>query len=73
MPQSCGIPAVLDCFPKFLETRFWAGPLYFFYDGKRIVLTNGFVKKTPKTPAAEIAAAKKYHADFLSRKEKSDG
>ena len=47
--------------------------LYFFYDGKRIVLTNGFVKKTPKTPAAELAAAKKYRADFLSRKEKSDG
>ena len=45
--------------------------LYFFYDGKRIVLTNGFVKKTPKTPAAEVATAKKYRADFLSRKEKA--
>ena len=43
--------------------------LYFFYDGKRIVLTNGFVKKTQKTPVAEITTAKKYRADFLSRKE----
>ena len=27
--------------------------LYFFYIGKRIVLTNGFVKKTQKTPKNE--------------------
>lgn len=47
--------------------------LYFFYDGKQIILTNGFVKKTRKTPAEEISIAKKYRAEFLSRKEKSDG
>lgn len=43
--------------------------LYFFYVGKTIVLTNGFVKKTQKTPDGEKALAKKYRADFLSRKE----
>lgn len=32
--------------------------LYFFYDGKQIILTNGFVKKTQKTPSAEIQRAK---------------
>lgn len=27
--------------------------LYFFFVGKRVVLTNGFIKKTPKTPTGE--------------------
>ena len=43
--------------------------LYFFFDEKRIILTNGFVKKTQKTPPDEIEKAKKYRAEFLSRKE----
>jgi len=43
--------------------------LYFFVIGRRIILTNGFVKKTQKTPASEIALAKQYRADYLSRKE----
>ncbi len=42
--------------------------LYFFYVGGRIVLTNGFVKKTQKTPAKEIERAKRYRADYLQRK-----
>ena len=33
--------------------------LYFFYVGKMAVLTNGFVKKTQKTPRKEIEKAKK--------------
>lgn len=45
--------------------------LYFFCVGKNIVLTNGFVKKTQKTPPAEIETAKKYRAEYLSRKEVS--
>ena len=43
--------------------------LYFFVIGRKIILTNGFVKKTQKTPASEIALAKQYRADYLSRKE----
>ena len=43
--------------------------LYFFYVDNRIVLTNGFIKKTNKTPAKEIEKAKKYRADYLKRKE----
>ena len=42
--------------------------LYFFYVGGRIILTNGFVKKTQKTPAKEIERAKRYRADYLQRK-----
>ena len=41
--------------------------LYFFVYGRRIVLTNGFIKKTQKTPKKEIELAKKYRADFLNR------
>lgn len=43
--------------------------LYFFYVGKHIILTNGFIKKTQKTPSDEITLAKKYRADYLERKE----
>ena len=43
--------------------------LYFFVIGKKIILTNGFVKKTQKTPESEIALAKKYRADYELRKE----
>ena len=41
--------------------------LYFFYVGRKIILTNGFIKKTKKTPAAEIEKAKRYRSDYLER------
>lgn len=40
---------------------------YFFYVGNKIVLTNGFIKKTQKTPPAEIELAKKYKEDYEAR------
>lgn len=43
--------------------------LYFFVVGRKAILTNGFIKKTQKTPKAEIERAKRYRADYLSRKE----
>jgi len=42
--------------------------MYFFTDGQKAILTNGFVKKTQKTPRAEIEKAKRYRADYFSRK-----
>lgn len=41
--------------------------LYFFSVGRKIILTNGFVKKTQKTPRREIDLAKKYRSDFERR------
>ncbi len=41
--------------------------LYFFVINKKIILTNGFVKKTQKMPDNEIALAKKYRKDYLER------
>ena len=43
--------------------------LYFFVVGRKIILTNGFIKKTQKTPKSEIELAKKNRADYLSREE----
>jgi phage-related protein len=43
--------------------------LYFFVVGHKIILTNGFVKKTQRTPQREIELAKKYRADYLAGKE----
>ena len=34
--------------------------LYFFYYGKKIIITNGYIKKTQKTPKREIKLAKLY-------------
>lgn len=41
--------------------------LYFFYIDKTIVVTNGLVKKTQKTPPKVIKLAKKRRADWLRR------
>lgn len=38
--------------------------LYFFFIGKKVILTNGFVKKSQKIPKAEKELAKKYKADY---------
>ena len=42
--------------------------LYFFFIGQKIIVTNGFVKKTRDTPPVEIELAKKYRADYLNRR-----
>ena len=39
----------------------------FFIVGKKAVLTNGFIKKSQKTPKAEKELAKKYKADYERR------
>lgn len=40
---------------------------YFFFDGQKIVMTNGLIKKTQKTPKSEIDKALKYKADYERR------
>ena len=37
-------------------------------EGQEIVLTNGFVKKTQKTPHSEIELAEKYRDEFLKKR-----
>ncbi len=43
--------------------------LYFFMSMRRIVLTNGFVKKTQKTPINELKKAKRFKQEYLRRQE----
>lgn len=41
--------------------------LYFFYHNGKIILTNGFIKKTQKTPKSEIELAKRYRKEYMER------
>jgi len=42
--------------------------LSFFTDGRKIVITNGFRKKTDKLPKKEKELAGKYRKDYFARK-----
>ena len=44
--------------------------LFFFFYGKRIIFTHGFVKKTQKAPRKEIEIAHERRKDFLTRNSK---
>ena len=41
--------------------------MYFFHLGHKIILTNGFIKKTQKTPLKEIEIAKSRKNEYLER------
>ena len=72
-------PALREPFSKALEDGIFevrakqgadiSRVLYFFVVGRRVILTNGFIKKTSKTPRGEIERAKRYRADFMLGKE----
>lgn len=41
--------------------------MYFFFVDKKAIITNGFRKKTDKTPRTAIELAKKYRKDYYDR------
>ena len=45
-----------------------ARAFYFFYEGRRIVVTNGFIKKTQRTPRRELERARRYKRDWEERR-----
>ena len=58
-----------------MELRISAGNnisriLYFFVIGNTAILTNGFIKKTMRTPPVEIERAKQYRQDYMRRNPK---
>lgn len=46
--------------------------LYFFFCNGKIILTNGFVKKTQRTPNKEIKLADTYRKDYIERSKEYD-
>ena len=46
--------------------------LYFFIYERKIIVTNGFIKKTRKTPIEQIQTAKARRKDFLERMEQNE-
>lgn len=44
-----------------------ARALYFFRVGQKIIITNGFIKKTKKTPKSELNLAKKYRTEYIKK------
>ena len=52
----------------------WESNIYrlfcFFDRDDKVVITNGFLKKTQKTPQREIDKAKKYRGDYLDRRKR---
>jgi len=46
--------------------------LYFFTENRCVILTNGFVKKTKKTPNNEIERAKACRQDYLERRKSNE-
>lgn len=43
--------------------------LFFFDKDRKIILTNGFVKKTQRLPNSELETAMRYRADYLAREQ----
>jgi len=41
--------------------------VFAFFDGHKVILTNGLVKKTQKTPAGDIKRAEDYEKEYLNR------
>lgn len=65
-------PLVKPVRNSLLELRTQVGSnisriFYFFFTGKKIILTNGFIKKTRKTPRKYIELAIEFKTEYLSR------
>lgn len=59
----CPVREFLDSLePKLLAKTLRT--IDFFVIGKKAILTNGFVKKSQKTPKSEKELAKKYKANY---------
>ena len=69
-------------FKKLADTDFYevrielSGNIYrllgFFHNGNIVILTNGFQKKTQKTPESEIEVCEARMKDFLKRSKEND-
>jgi len=70
------VKELLEEFGSIFEVRFKGHEgavrvLYFFYHEEKVIFTNGFIKKTNKTPKNEILLAVERRMNFL-KKQKGD-
>jgi len=64
-----GTEGIWECRIQYVSNIY---RIFCFFDSHSVVvLTNGLVKKSQKTPQREIARAESYRKDFLSRRKKS--
>lgn len=61
-------PGLFELRIKFSRNN--ARVFFFFYIGEKIILTNGFLKKTNKTPGEEMKRALEYKAEYEKRMKK---
>ena len=47
--------------------------LLYFFRGRRIILTSGFLKKTPRIPEEEIERAERRMVDWINRNPEGGG
>lgn len=52
---------------RIISGRYASRVLYFFVYGGRAVITNGFLKKSQKTPRTELQRARRYRKDWMVR------
>lgn len=72
-------PLVREPYSKYLGDRIYEARsqignnidrmLYFFDKDKIIIISNGFTKKTNKTPKQELDLATKYRNEYFTRKQ----
>lgn len=57
---------------RILQSNNIARIFYFFREKNRIILTNGFIKKTQQTPPRELEKAFKYKQEYEQREAKNE-
>ena len=60
-------PLLREPYSKHIQGSDITRVFYFFFIDQKVVLTNGFIKKTNKTPIAEKLLAQKYKDDYERR------
>jgi phage-related protein len=53
---------------RIIQGNNHARTFFFYMVGKQIIMTHGFIKKTNKTPRAELNKALEYKKEFEGRK-----
>lgn len=64
-----GVENIWECRAQFGNNSF---RILCFFDESKVVLTHGFVKKTRRTPKAELERAINYKRDYFKRRDTNE-